>query len=435
MAIDRRDLLRGVAGGGTLGLVGATAFEFTGSGPSTARSADWGDQDEPTPYDAFTTHRVDPTGDGYDRIQAAVDAATPRDLILVAPGVYEEHVQVHDTPELTIRGLDRDAVVVDGGFAGQPCITATVDDIVVENLTVRRGSYGVYWSGVTGYRASHVVAYNNTAPGISGYGIYAFNAEHGRFEHCYASGSDDAGFYIGESQPAHAVITDCLAEGNAMGFSGTNAGGDFVIRDSIWRDNVVGIVPNTLDSQAGAPQGHVAGGVRIEHNEVRGNNDLTAPNSAWAHPIHGCGIALPGATRNDVVDNVVRDQAAYGIAVTPIVDDDFYRPKHNAVERNDVAGSGRTDLALAAPATNNAFDDNDFATSRPAFIEHRDGSFGDVWAFLTLFTSYLQTELGAYPGGAVADQPAPAAASLEAVAAMADPEGRPPTPAVGGGDG
>ncbi|MFP4591341.1 MAG: nitrous oxide reductase family maturation protein NosD [Halobacteriales archaeon] len=433
MAIARRDVLRAAAGAGTLGLLGGAALEFTGEGPTAERSADWGDQPAPEAYDDYEVYPVDPTFAGaFDTIQAAVDAAEPRSTVLVAPGIYEEHVRVHDTPRLTIRGTDRDGVVVDGGFAGQPCITATADDVVVENLTVTRGSYGVYWSGVEGYRASHVVAYNNSAPGVSGYGIYAFNSAHGRFEHCYASGSDDAGFYIGESQPAHAVITDCVAEGNAMGFSGTNAGGDFVIEESVWRDNVVGIVPNTLDSQAGAPQGHVAGGVRIERNEVRSNNDLTAPNSAWAHPIHGCGIAIAGGTENDVVENVVRDQATYGIAVTPVLDEEFYRPDGNAVERNDVAGSGRVDLCLAAPAGDNAFADNAFGTSRPAFIERRDGSVGDAWAFLTLFASYLQTELGEYPGGAVADQPAPDAEALADVPTMDDPTAAPPAPAVGG---
>ncbi|MFW6449261.1 MAG: right-handed parallel beta-helix repeat-containing protein [Halobacteriota archaeon] len=433
MAFARRDVLRAAAGAGTLGLLGGAALELTGEGPSTSRSADWGEQSPPEPYDRPTTILVDrESSRAHDTIQAAVDAAESETLVLVSPGVYEESVTVHDTPRLTIRGADRDGVIVDAGFEGRPGITATADDVVVENLTVTGGSYGVYWSGVEGYRASHVVAYNNSAPGINGYGIYAFNSEHGRFEHCYASGSDDAGFYIGESQPAHAVITDCLAEGNAMGFSGTNAGGDFVIKDSVWRDNVVGIVPNTLDSQAGAPQGHVAGGVRIEGNEVHSNNDLTAPNSDWAHPIHGCGVAIAGGTRNDVVDNVVRNQANYGIAVTPILDDDFYRPDGNAVERNDVSGSGRVDLALAAPAGDNAFADNDFGSARPAFIERRDGSFGDPWVFLTLFASYLQTELGDVPGGDVRDQPPPSEASLDAVAAMDDPVDTPPAPAVGG---
>ena len=51
--------------------------------------------------------------DEYATIQAAVDAAAEGDLVLIAPGVYNEAVDV-ETDNLTIRGLDRDGVVLDG---------------------------------------------------------------------------------------------------------------------------------------------------------------------------------------------------------------------------------------------------------------------------------------------------------------------------------
>ena len=48
-------------------------------------------------------------------IQAAVDAAEPGGIVLISPGVYEEAVVV-TTPFLTIRGLDRNRVILEGGF-------------------------------------------------------------------------------------------------------------------------------------------------------------------------------------------------------------------------------------------------------------------------------------------------------------------------------
>ena len=45
-------------------------------------------------------------------------------------------------------------------------------------------------------RGSYLTAYNN-----GDYGVYAFDAVDGVLEHSYASGSPDAGFYIGQCYP------------------------------------------------------------------------------------------------------------------------------------------------------------------------------------------------------------------------------------------
>ena len=55
----------------------------------------------------------------------AVGAAAPGDLVLVSPGVYNEAVNV-TTPELTIRGLDRNEVVLDREFELDNGITCSV---------------------------------------------------------------------------------------------------------------------------------------------------------------------------------------------------------------------------------------------------------------------------------------------------------------------
>jgi plastocyanin len=299
-------------------------------------------------------------------IQAAVDAAEPGDLVLIGPGTYHESVRVL-TPYLIIRGTDRNRVILDGELMlanGIHVIEA--DGVVVENLTTRHYRVnGVYWSGVQGYRGSYLTAYAN-----GDYGIYAFNSVWGRIEHSYASGHPDSGFYIGECYPCHAVITDVLAERNAIGYSGTNAGGDLLIVNSEWRDNMGGIVPNTLDSERLAPQR----GATIAGNWVHDNNNPDAPAKRLLWPTLGVGILVGGGRDNQIEGNLVEDQISYGIALLPNIDANLWLTSGNRVEDNLVRRSGRADLALGAPGGGqDCFTDNDFGTSAPIGIEVLNG--------------------------------------------------------------
>ena len=51
----------------------------------------------------------------YNTVQSAVDSASAGDLIYITKGVYNESITV-TTPYLTIRGEDRNGVIIDGEF-------------------------------------------------------------------------------------------------------------------------------------------------------------------------------------------------------------------------------------------------------------------------------------------------------------------------------
>jgi plastocyanin len=342
----------------------------------------------------------------YRTIQAAVNAAGPGDLVLVDPGVYREEVKV-TIPSLVIRGTDRNRVIVDAEFRRPNAISVTADGVAVENLTVRNAvANGLFWSGVSGYRASYVTAYNN-----ADYGIYAFGSRDGVFERSYASGSPDAGFYIGQCNPCDAVIDGVVSEGNALGYSGTNASGDLDIVRSVFRNNWAGIVPNTGDYELLPPFERVS----IVGNLVEGNSNRAAPGKEVQWGAFGNGIVLAGGNDSLVARNVVINHVNHGILVTPNLDEHFWTAAGNQVRDNVVRGSGRADLAMAGPAgAGNCFAGNSVRSTVPVGLQvfQRCGGMRlplrlDLSTTLQSLGIVAEANRGAYPHNSSSDAPAP----------------------------
>ncbi|MGH2691135.1 MAG: right-handed parallel beta-helix repeat-containing protein [Actinomycetota bacterium] len=361
-------------------------------------------EEEPLPPPTEPGGIIRVRGD-HPSIQAAVDAASPGDLILVEPGVYREAVRV-TTPYLTIRGTDRNEVILDGGFELSNGIhVLDAPGVAVENMTARNYLLnGFYWIGVQGYRGSYLTAYNN-----GDYGVYAFDSVHGQLDHSYASGHPDSGFYIGQCDPCHALVTDVLAENNALGWSGTNASGDLIIASSEWRNNMAGIVPNTLDSELLPPQ-H---GQTIVGNWVHDNSNRDAPAKPGTYSAFGVGIVVAGGNDNVVARNRVEDHKNYGIAVLPNLDRNLWIAGGNRVEDNAVFGSGIADLAMGAPADpGNCFEGNEFGSSLPPAIEVAAGcgfaiGGGDGSVTLELLGRVAEAEAEDFPRGDWRTQPEP----------------------------
>jgi hypothetical protein len=321
----------------------------------------------------------------------------PGDLVLLEPGVYPGQVSV-SVPGITLRGLDRNEVVFDGEHERGNAITVTADDVVLENMRARNFTgNGFYWTGVEGYAGRYL-----TTERIGLYGIYAFDSVDGVFEDSYASGSADAGFYIGQCEPCEAVIRNVTAEHNALGYSGTNAGGDLYIEDSVWSHNAAGIVPNTLDSQHFAPQSE---GVVIRGNLLEANGNPETPSYGIAGAIIGHGVAIAGGRDNLIEDNEFVANTDYGVVIHPLPDDNLWIPQDNTVRGNVFRDGGVADLALAAGSgAGNCFEDNEFSTSLPLLIEetHTCGgtsladapASGDPVVLSTLAASFAQASAG-----------------------------------------
>jgi len=204
-----------------------------------------------------------------------------------------------------------------------------------------------------------------------------------------------------------------VAERNALGYSGTNAGGNLQIVRSRWVANWAGIVPNTLDTELLPPFREVD----IVGNYVEANHNRDAPGVRLEWGAFGNGIVLGGGNDARVERNYVLDHVNNGILVSPNLDERFWTASRNRVRDNVVQGSGRADLALAAPAgQGNCFQGNQARTSIPVGLQAFQRCSGlrlpvrmDLSTTLASLGQVAEANTGAYPRNRPEDQPAPPA--------------------------
>ncbi|PJZ25683.1 plastocyanin [Leptospira hartskeerlii] len=344
----------------------------------------------------------------YPTIQNAVDAAFPGDLILISEGIYYEEVIV-TTPSLVLRGMDRNRTILDGQFQrGNGVMVVSADGVVVENMTARNYKLnGFFWTGVKGYRGSYLTAYNN-----GDYGIYAFDSINGVLEHSYASGSPDSGFYVGQCYPCKAILYDLISENSALGYSGSNAGGELYILSSVWKNNITGIAPNSLDTELLPPERETT----IIGNLVYDNNNRSVPVKPFEYPSYGTGILIAGGQKNVIKKNVVIGNANYGISIFPNLEESLWLSHLNIVEDNIVYSSGLGDLVVSGPISiGNCFSNNKFQTSIPPLLEktnpcssrYRFPSGGELFPIFNAISLAIDASHGDYPKGDWRKQPIP----------------------------
>ena len=302
----------------------------------------------------------------YKSIAVGVRHAQNGDWVLVWPGTYKEAVTVTPTAALTsglhIRGMQRNGVVLDGtGTSGSGIHVQGVNNTWVENMTGQHYKSGsanaFYWTGVDGYWGNYLTAYDN-----GDYGVYAYNSTSSgktpsTFAFDYGSWNADSGIYVGGCSDCHAVVTNSRAYKNALGYSGTNAGGELYLINSEWDHNATGILPNTLTSEPDPPQR----GTTIADNYIHDNNDGDTPGTGITGiaPV-GTGIGLTGGWDNIVRHNRIENQKHAGVLVEWL----FTPPYNNQVVYNTfkhvgyAGGAGDADIAIGAATFQNCVEGN-----------------------------------------------------------------------------
>lgn len=296
-------------------------------------------------------------------IQRAVNDATPGTLVLVADGVYRESVTVggNQRAGLTIRGESRNGTVLDGdGETANGIFVNRVPDVTVEDVTIRAyDRNGLFFSFSDRFVGDRVKSIDNEV-----YGIYSFHAIDGVFRNSYATGSGDGGFYVGECADCRVVIDNVLAERNVLGYTGTNAG-TVTIRNSEFRENAIGIVPNNLpllEEDAPPRNGTIVG------NWIHDNNEWDLPRKGFPTTFNfptGNGIWVAGGWGFRIEGNLIERHDRHGIVLSWLA----MTAQDNEIRGNVVRDGAKGDLAYDGLGTGNCFADNDFETSSPPLIE------------------------------------------------------------------
>jgi hypothetical protein len=309
----------------------------------------------------------------HPTLEAAIAASQPGDVILLAAGTYPGDVEVpEDRPGITIRGVDRNGVVFDGENIRHNAIDVEADGVVLENMTAHSFvENGFYWDGVDGYAGRYLTVWN-----VGLYAIYAIESRGGVIEHSYVSGAADAAFYVGECYPCDTTLRNLTAVLSAVGYSGTNAGGNLVVEDSLFDRNAVGILPNSYDVALEPPPQREA---TFRRNVVRDSNTVPTPRNTPLGGFAGIGIGIAGGVDNVIDANQVTGSASYGIAIFATVDRfTSWAVSGNQVSGNQVSGSGVADIALAdGSGPGNCFDDNEAGSMVPMQLASGCSAEGD----------------------------------------------------------
>ncbi|WP_396668799.1 right-handed parallel beta-helix repeat-containing protein [Microbacterium sp. R86528] len=282
----------------------------------------------PAPETPTALDLVQVPGDA-ETLAEASELVAEGGTIEIGAGVWTEQLLV-STPDVTVRGADRNATIIDGEGLRPYGVVGIADGVRIENLTVTGATfYGVLVTGLhdeAGPAAHGAGAYEPFDPdafpplqrfaiqGVTAhnnglYGIYAFNAQHGVISDSYASGSADSGFYVGQCETCNILVEGNVAERNAVGFENANASGLTVVGNR-FSGNRVGMTFLSNYVEAFSPQ---------RDNEVAGNlvsDNVSADSPSQADGGFGIGIGVSGGVDDLFINNRVTGNPRAGLLIS-----------------------------------------------------------------------------------------------------------------------
>lgn len=279
------------------------------------------------------------SGCNYTTIQAAINAACPRDTIEVYSGPYNEHVVVNKT--LTLQGIDTGSglPVVNAGGSGS-AITISADGCTVEGFEARNSGSawpcaGIHvtskgniisdntasknkWDGISLNNSNGNMISDNTLTNNGASGIYLQSSNNNAIENNTATGNGHNGIKLSPCQ--NNTISANIASHN-------NAWGIYLVQSS----------DNTVWDNAANDNGQT--GIFIEDNS---NYNIINDNTASSNDENG--INLDSSSNNNISSNDATDNSESGIRLDSA--------SGNTISDNTASGNGIAGIWLASSSSN-----------------------------------------------------------------------------------
>ena len=302
-------------------------------------------------------------------IQAAVDAAAPGSTVVIGRGTFHESVLI--TKPLRLVGSGRGTVLEPGATPSECvpngiCAYSPGGKVSISNLTVRGfEGFGIFgFQATNGFSVTGVRAENDGA-----YGVAAFESHGVSFIGNFASNSEEAGFYIGDTEDAAGLVAGNTSVGSQSGIFLRDSRHGLVVGNSV-SGNCVGILGLDTNATTATGDNVSAGDWRLIGNTVRNNTKACPPNEE-APPLSGLGIALVGpdnylVTGNVVIGNTPSGPTAFQGGVV-LIDSTMFGgspPNGNVVTGNVIRGND-PDIFWDGSGTGNVFAHNVCSTSVP----------------------------------------------------------------------
>lgn len=252
-----------------------------------------------------------------ESIQAAIDDAPDGSIVFVRPGTYviEETITINKPLHLVGLGWPGSVVIEESQNLSERLrngiLARDVQGLSLINLTVRGFTgNGVFFVGVDGFLLFRLIT-DQLREGA--YGLFPVRSQNGIVARCTATGADDAGIYVGQSENVAVVHNE--AYGNVIGFEAEN------VKRNRWAhnrgyDNAAGMLaiflpPSRYISVLHAEQ------LLVEHNRFTDNNaENFAPEGELASFVpSGTGLLVIGYDDSLIRRNRVTGNRFAGIGL------------------------------------------------------------------------------------------------------------------------